>query len=142
MAKPLIPAAPPLIAADWLATVTPARQAEAARLLDVFAEETGFHPHLWPGSIAGFGRYAYRYESGHSGEYFATGFSPRKADLSIYILPGDADHSALLSRLGKHRMGQACLYLRHLDDADEPILRALIRAGLADLRSKWPVTPT
>ncbi|MCU0802085.1 MAG: DUF1801 domain-containing protein [Rhodobacteraceae bacterium] len=125
----------------WLATVVPERQAEAARLLQIFADETGFAPQLWPGGIVGFGRYAYRYDSGHGGISLATGFAPRKADLSIYIMPGDADHTAILVRLGKHRMGKACLYLRRLSDADEGVLRALIRAGLADLSGKWPVTP-
>jgi hypothetical protein len=141
MAKVILPAVTPLIAAEWLRTVIPERQAEAAHLLQIFAGETGFQPYLWPGGIAGFGRYAYRYDSGHGGESLATGFSPRKAELSIYIMPGYADHSAILSRLGKHRMGQACLYLRHLKDADEAVLRELIRAGLADLAAKWPVTP-
>jgi hypothetical protein len=130
-----------LDADSWLPTVVPERRAEAARLLQIFTEETGFVPHLWPGGIAGFGRYAYRYDSGHGGISLATGFAPRKADLSIYIMPGDADHTAILARLGRHRMGKACLYLRRLSDADERVLRDLIRAGLAELSTKWPVQP-
>jgi hypothetical protein len=141
MAKAILPVTTPLIAADWLATVAPDRREDAAQLLALFAEETGFAPQLWPGGIAGFGRYAYRYASGHSGEYLATGFAPRKADISIYIIPGQADHTALLAQLGRHRMGKGCLYLRRLADADEGVLRALIRAGLADLRSQWPILP-
>lgn len=140
MTKSILPTPPPLIEAQWLPAVIPERRAEAMRLLAIFAEETGFQPQLWPGAIVGFGRYAYRYASGHAGESPAAGFSPRKADLSIYIMPGDADHGALRARLGKHRMGKACLYLRRLDDVDEGVLRALIRAGLADLKAKWPVT--
>jgi Domain of unknown function (DU1801) len=141
MARQISPVVAPLDAATWLPTVTPARQAEAARLLDIFAAETGFAPRLWPGDIAGFGRYAYRYDSGHAGESLATGFSPRKAELSIYILPGYANFSAHLAKLGKHRIGKACLYLRRLDDADEAVLRDLIRAGLDDLRTRWTVLP-
>jgi hypothetical protein len=142
MAKPVLPVVKALDPAVWLPTVIPARQSEAARLLEIFAQETGFAPQLWPGSIAGFGRYAYRYASGHAGESLATGFSPRKADLSIYILPGYADFTELLARLGKHRLGKACLYLRRLDDADEGVLRALIREGMADLATQWTITPT
>jgi Domain of unknown function (DU1801) len=139
MAKPILPHVLPLVAADWLPTVTPERQAEAAQLLHIFTAETGFQPWLWPGGIVGFGRYAYRYASGHAGESLAAGFAPRKADLSIYIMPGDADHAVLRAGLGRHRMGKSCLYLRRLADADEARLRALIRAGLDDLMAKWPV---
>lgn len=131
----------PLDPAVWLLTLEPSRQAEAAQLLAIFGEVAGFAPQLWPGGIAGFGRYAYRYESGTAGESLATGFSPRKAEISIYIMPGYADFGDLLRRLGKHRMGKACLYLRHMADADEEILRALIRAGLDDLGQRWTVLP-
>ncbi len=141
MAKAILPAVTPLIAADWLAAVIPERQAEAARLLEIFTTETGFQPQVWPGGIAGFGRYAYRYDSGREGISLATGFAPRKADISIYIMPGYADHGAILARLGRHRIGKACLYLRRLDDADTFVLRELIRAGLAELGAKWAVLP-
>ena len=120
----------------------PRRQTEARRLVTIFAEVTGYAPRVYSGGMVGFGRYAYTYDSGHSGVSLATGFATRKADLSIYILPGSANLGTLLARLGKHRMGKACLYLRHLDDADEGVLRALIAAGLADLKTRWPVEPT
>jgi hypothetical protein len=91
--------------------------------------------------MVGFGRYDYRYDSGHGGESLATGFSPRKADLSIYILPGYADFGAILNRLGPHRTGKACLYIRRLAAVDEGALRDLIRAGLEDLGRRWQVHP-
>lgn len=141
MAKPVLPVVSPLDPDIWLPTILPERQAETARLLVIFGEETGFVPQLWPGNIAGFGRYAYHYDSGHGGESLATGFSPRKAELSIYIMPGYDDYAAILAQLGKHRLGKACLYLRRLADADEAVLRALIRAGLADLGRRWRVEP-
>ena len=120
----------------------PERQAEARRLVTIFREVTGFAPKVWSGSMVGFGSYSYTYDSGHSGVSLATGFAPRKAELSIYILPGYADFGPILSRLGKHKTGKSCLYLRRLADADEAVLRELIAAGLADLRKRWPVTPT
>jgi Domain of unknown function (DU1801) len=125
----------------WLAGIEADRQSEARRLLTIFAEETGFPPRLWGASMVGFGRYQYRYDSGHGGESFATGFSPRKAELSIYILPGHADFGDILARLGPHRTGKACLYIRRLAGVDEDALRALIRAGLHDLAALWEVHP-
>lgn len=125
----------------WLAGVEDKRREEAARLLAIFGEVTGWEPRLWGPSMVGFGRYEYRYASGHSGESLATGFSPRKAELSIYILPGYADYGEILARLGPHKLGKACLYIKRLDAVDEGVLRELIRAGLADLGRLWPVHP-
>ena len=120
----------------------PDRQAEARRLVQIFAEVTGYAPRLYTGAIVGFGHYAYTYDSGHSGTSCATGFSPRKAELSIYILPGYDQMTDLRDRLGQHRVGKACLYLKRLSDADEGVLRQIIAAGLADLKTRWTVTPT
>jgi hypothetical protein len=132
-----------LTIAQFLDTVAPPeRQAEARRLVEIFADVTGYAPQVYSHGMVGFGRYDYTYASGHSGTSFATGFAPRKTDLSIYILPGYADFGPILQRLGKHKTGKSCLYLRRLSDADEGALRDLIAAGLADLRTRWPVTPT
>ncbi len=125
----------------FLAAVDPpARQQEARRLVQLFGEVSGFAPRIWGSSMVGFGRYAYRYASGHSGISLATGFAPRKAELSLYILPGNQDYGALLADLGPHRLGKACLYLRRLDGVNEAVLRRLIRRGLDDLAALWPVT--
>jgi hypothetical protein len=97
---------------------------------------------MWGPSMVGYGSYAYRYESGHGGTALATGFSPRKAELSIYIMPGYQDYGAILTRLGKHRLGKACLYVRKLSDIDLGVLEELIRAGLDDLGKLWPVRPS
>jgi len=125
----------------WLAGVDPARRAEAERLLAIFAEVTGWEPRLWGPSMVGFGRYVYRYDSGHGGESLATGFSPRKAELSVYLMPGGGDFGPILTRLGPHRMTKACLYIRRLSAVDEGVLREVIRAGLEDLGRQWPVHP-
>ncbi|CAN1567665.1 Domain of unknown function DUF1801 [Paracoccaceae bacterium] len=118
---------------------SPERRAEALRLLDLFGRATGWEPRLWGPSIVGFGRYDYLYDSGHRGTSLATGFSPRRAELSVYILPGYTDFGPILSRLGPHRVGKSCLYLKRLDKVDEAVLEELIRAGLADLAKLWPV---
>ena len=129
--------------AEFLDAVEPPeRQAEARRLVQIFQDVTGYAPKVYSHGMVGFGRYSYTYDSGHSGTAFATGFAPRKADLSLYVLSGHKDQAALLQRLGKHRAGKACLYLRRLSDVDAGVLRALIAAGLADLKTHWAVTPT
>ncbi|HMS95883.1 MAG TPA: DUF1801 domain-containing protein [Tabrizicola sp.] len=131
----------PLDRQVWLTGVEERRRDEALRLMTIFAEVTGWEPRLWGPSMVGFGRYEYRYASGHSGENLATGFSPRKAELSIYILPGYADFGGILSRLGPHRTGKSCLYLKRLSAVDESVLRELIRAGLQDLGKRWTLHP-
>ena len=126
----------------FLAGVEPARRREDGQvLLDLFARVTGFDPVMWGPSIIGFGRYHYVYDSGREGDFLATGFSPRKANLSIYIMPGYRDYSAILGRLGKHKVGKSCLYINKLNDIDLGVLEELIRAGLADLNRIWPVHP-
>lgn len=125
---------------DFLAGVEPERRRkDAERLLQIFEEVTGFEGKMWGPSIVGFGRYHYKYDSGREGDFLATGFSPRKANLSVYILPGYTDFGAILDRLGKHKIGKSCLYLNKLDDVDESVLKELISAGLEDLNTRWTV---
>lgn len=129
--------------ADFLAQVEhPTRCADAQRLHEIFTEATGFGARMWGPSIVGYGQYHYVYESGREGDFCATGFSPRKANLSVYIMPGYTDFSHILKRLGKHKIGKSCLYINKLADIDEEVLMELIRAGLDDLNEKWPVQPT
>lgn len=118
----------------------PVRRADGHRFDAVFREVTGWKPRLWGSSIIGHGRYAYRYESGRTGEFLATGFSPRRAALSIYIMPGYQDYGDILDRLGPHRMGKSCLYVTRLDRVDEEVLAELVGRGLEDLSRIWPVS--
>ena len=126
---------------DFLATIEhPTRAADAQVLMDLFRRVTGFEPKMWGPTIIGFGQYHYVYDSGREGDCCATGFSPRKAAQSIYVMPGYNDYSEILSRLGKYKIGKACLYVTKLADIDLEVLEELIRAGLRDLDAKWPVT--
>ena len=120
----------------------PTRRADALRLNEIFQEVTGFNPVMWGPTIVGYGRYHYVYDSGREGDCQATGFSPRKASLSIYIMPGYTDFGHILARLGKHKIGKACLYVNKLADIDQDVLRELIRAGLDDLNTRWAVQPS
>lgn len=119
----------------------PTRRADGLRLDALFRDVTGYAPVMWGPSIVGYGRYHYKYASGREGDALATGFSPRKSGLSIYIMPGYADFGEMLGRLGKHKKGKSCLYVNKLADINEDVLRELIRAGLADLNGHWPVQP-
>ncbi|MGB7317032.1 MAG: DUF1801 domain-containing protein [Planktotalea sp.] len=119
----------------------PVRRSDALVLLDLFSKITGFKAKMWGPSIIGFGRYHYTYDSGRSGDFLATGFSPRKSNLSIYVMPGYQDYSAIMARLGKHKLGKSCLYVNKLADIDLDVLEELIRAGLTDLAAIWPVHP-
>jgi hypothetical protein len=130
------------VAAFLAAVEPPARRDEAHQLDALFRRTTGFAPRLWGGSMVGYGRYAYRYDSGHSGVSLATGFAPRKAELVLYILPGYLNLADQLARLGPHRLGKSCLYLRRLQGVDMDVLAEIIQLGLADLANHWPVEPT
>ncbi len=129
--------------AAFLDGVEPARRREDGRALDrLFRDVTGWAPMIWGSSILGYGRYAYRYESGHSGQTLATGFAPRKAKMVVYIMPGYSDFAEILSRLGPHKLGKSCLYLGALSKVDLDVLAELIRAGLEDLGQRYPIAPT
>ncbi|WP_366525761.1 DUF1801 domain-containing protein [Planktotalea sp.] len=91
--------------------------------------------------MIGFGRYYYKYETGREDDFLATGFSPRKSNLSIYIMPGYQDYGAIMERLGKHKLGKSCLYVNKLSDIDLNVLEELITAGLKDLDKIWTVHP-
>ena len=128
--------------ADFIASVdNPTRRTDAEALDRLFRRVTGFQPRMWGPAIIGYGRYHYVYDSGREGDFLATGFSPRKASLSIYILPGYAEFGPILSRLGRHKTGKSCLYVTKLADIDLAVLEELIRAGLRDLATRWPVQP-
>ncbi|KCV81910.1 hypothetical protein ATO10_08693 [Actibacterium atlanticum] len=127
----------------FLSGVVPERkQAESIELDALFQRVTGYSPVMWGPSIIGYGRYHYRYASGREGDFLATGFSPRKANFSVYIMPGYANFDGILGRLGKHKTGKSCLYFNKLADIDQEVLAELIRAGLKDLDQRWPVTPS
>ncbi len=125
---------------DFIAAVEhPTRKADAHTLDTLFREITGWVPRMWGPTLIGYGAYDYTYDSGHSGRSLATGFSPRKANQVVYIMPGYLDLAEPLSRLGKHKLGKACLYINKLADVDIDVLAEIIRLGLADLQTRWPV---
>ena len=111
------------------------RREDGFRVLQLMQEVTGLEPEMWGPSIVGFGDYHYKYESGREGDIFLTGFSPRKQSLSLYIMAGFDAYDGLLSRLGKHRKGAACLYINKLADVDMDVLRDLVQQSFEHARA-------
>ena len=99
-------------------------------LLEMMRTASGMPPKLWGGSMVGFGDEHYRYASGREGDWFLIGFSPRKQNLTLYLMYGVEDQKELLEKLGKHKTGKACLYINKLSDVDLTALDALIRWSL------------
>lgn len=126
--------------ASYLKTLSSEDRKIAKELVALFTEVTKKNAVLW-GAMVGFGRYEYRYESGRTGESFATGFAMRKDTVTIYILPGYGDYTDILAKLGPHTHAKSCLYIKRKDFAavSRPVLTKLIRAGLKDLAKRWPV---
>jgi hypothetical protein len=99
---------------------------DAKAIAKMMKVATGVPPKMWGTSIVGFGSYSYKYASGHEGEWPLTGFSPREQNLSLYIMTGFKGYQPLLKKLGKHKTGKACLYIKRLDDVDREVLQELI----------------
>ena len=114
------------------------RRQEAQTLLELLGRVTGEPPVMWGPSIVGFGRYHYKYESGREGDFFLTGFSPRKSALTVYIMPGFGAYDDLMGRLGKHKTGRSCLYINKLTDVDLDVLERLVAASVAWMRQRYP----
>lgn len=113
------------------------RKKDAKILLRVFKEVTGLSPQMWGPTLIGYGRYAYKYESGREGEMLMTGFSPRKANLVLYIMPGYADLNSYLERLGKYKLGKSCLYINKLADVDVDVLKEIIAYGVQYMQENY-----
>lgn len=120
---------------DFIAAIADERRRRDCRtLLKLMREATGEKPVMWGPTIIGFGQYHFRYASGHEGDCFLAGFSPRKQALSVYIMAGFDGSRELLSKLGKYKTGKSCLYVRSLDDVDLPTLKALIVQAVRQMR--------
>lgn len=113
---------------------------DSYRLIDIMKKITKEEPKMWGPSIIGFGKYQYQYATGHGGEMCVTGFSPRKAAFSIYLLANVGKTPDLLKKLGKHKMSKACLYVNKLADIDEKVLAEMIKESVKFVKSfeKFP----
>ena len=119
------------------------KRADSFKLLELMRKVTGLEPKMWGNSIVGFGEYHYRYATGHEGDSTVIGFSPRKQNLTIYLMgsyihPEDKTYEKLFNKLGKHKSGKSCLYINKLEDVDMAVLEQLVRKSFEDMKNyKW-----
>jgi hypothetical protein len=120
---------------DFLDAVKDEQQKRNCRTVSrIMKRITKANPKMWGPGIVGFGSYHYKYASGREGDWFLTGFAPRKQNLTLYIMSGFERYSALLKRLGKHKIAKSCLYVKRLDDVDMDVLTQLIEESVAYVR--------
>lgn len=122
----------------FLNAIKPDQKRTDARTLDKLMRRiTGKKPKMWGASLVGYGTYKYKYESGHQGEWFITGFSPRKQNLVVYIMPGFETFKPQMKKLGKHKTGKSCLYINKLADVDLEILQELIAGSVEVMKDRY-----
>ncbi len=113
------------------------QRGDCIRLLEMMSEVTGRAPKMWGTSIVGFGTYHYIYASGREGDWPIIGFSPRKQNISIYIMSGFGSYDSLLKKLGPHKIGKSCLYVKKLADIETDVLRELAGSSVAYMRQNY-----
>ena len=116
----------------------PAQRADARVLIDLMQRLSGETPYMFGSWIIGFGTYHYRYDSGREGDACRLGFSPRKGQTVLYLVDGFPGHADILARLGKHKTGKSCLYIKRLSDLDSGALEELCSASLAVMDQRYP----
>lgn len=114
------------------------RKRDAYEALRMHEEITGLKPQLWGPSLIGYGKYHYKYESGREGDFFKAGFSPRKTAMTFYIMSGFPKYEELLEKLGKHKLGKSCLYIKDLEKVDKTILKEIIQKSFDEMNRKYP----
>jgi hypothetical protein len=113
------------------------KRKEAITIMNLMKKVTGENPKMWGDSIVGFGSYHYKYKSGREGDWFLTGFSPRKQNFSIYIMAGFSNYENLMEKLGTYKTGKSCLYVKRLNDIDLNVLTELIRESVKYMNEKY-----
>ena len=123
---------------EFIAAISdPGMRADAKKVAAMMRRATGKRARMWGPSIVGYGSYHYRYASGRAGEFMITGFSPRKRALTIYVMPGFSRFDTLMSKLGSHKTGKSCLYIRRLADVDETVLEQIIEESVGYMRAHY-----
>jgi hypothetical protein len=113
------------------------RLADCQSLIRMMREVTGDEPKMWGPSIVGFGEYRYKYASGREGDWPLCGFSPRKSDLTVYLMAGFEESGELMTRLGKYKTGKSCLYVKKLADIDVTVLKQLVAASVKAMKERY-----
>lgn len=113
------------------------KTADSYSLIELMKDVTGCEPKMWGPSIIGFDQYHYKYESGREGNFLKVGFSPRKRELSIYLMCSFDKNEELMKKLGKHRTGKSCLYVKKLKDIDMDVLKELVEESVKFVEEKY-----
>jgi len=114
------------------------KRVDCFKIKEMMERITGTTAQMWGTAIIGFGTYHYRYESGREGDFMRVGFAPRKSNIVLYIMAGFSDYETLLAKLGKHRTGKSCLYIKQLSDIDESTLEEIVTRSVAYMAQKYP----
>lgn len=109
-------------------------RADCYQIVEIMKNATKAEPKMWGTSIVGFGDYHYKYKSGHENDWFLVGFSPRKQNLTLYLMGGFDENKDLLKNLGKHSLGKGCLYVKTLEDIDTKVLKKLVSETVKRLK--------
>ena len=126
------------VASHIAAIANPEQRSDAQALVALMRRVTRQNPRMWGPSIVGFGSYHYKYASGHQGDSALAGFAVRGSELVVYIAAGFEGRDALLAKLGKHRAGKVCLYIRRLANVDRKVLEKLVVRSVADMKRRYP----
>ena len=113
------------------------KRKDSWEMIEMMQRITGSEPKMWGSSLIGFGSYHYKYASGREGDFFITGFSPRKSAFTVYIMPGFERYEEQLEKLGPFKTGKSCLYLKNLDAIDRQVLEEIIRDSVAVMRERY-----
>jgi len=113
------------------------RRQDCLTVVEIMKRATQEQPRMWGPAIVGFGDYHYKYESGREGDWFLAGFSPRKRDLTLYIVAGFDRYESLMARLGRHSTGKSCLYVKRLADIDTAVLEELVTESVQHMKQKY-----
>jgi Domain of unknown function (DU1801) len=114
------------------------KRKDSFQIIEIMQKQTGFEPKMWGPSIIGFGNYHYKYDSGHEGDMPIAAFSPRSTAIVVYLSEDFEDKDKLLQRLGKHKTGKVCLYIKRMDDIDISVLKKMIANSVKHAQSRYP----
>jgi hypothetical protein len=112
-------------------------QEDCQALVKLMQKASGYPARMWGTAIVGFGQYHYKYDSGREGDMCLVGFSPRKQNITLYVMAGAPGQDTLLKKLGKHKTGKGCLYLKKLEDVDPGVLEGIIKQAIEHLKKKY-----
>ena len=114
------------------------KKVDCHKIINIMGAVTGFEPKMWGTAIVGFGSYHYKYESGRTGDAPLVGFSPRKDAIALYFSPDFEDRETLLAKLGKHKSGKACVYVKNVVDIDVEVLKVIIKNSVESIKNMYP----